>query len=129
MLDTRLVPTPDLYLLDALLTDAERAVRDRVRNFSEQHVLPVINAYWERAEFPFALLPALAATGITGGTLTGYGAPALSHIAAGLVSMELARGDGSMSTLHAVQTGLAINSIATLARPNSSSIGSLIWCN
>ncbi len=117
MLDTLPVTTPDLYLLETLLTDAERAVRDTVRAFSEQHVLPVINTYWERAEFPFALLPALAATGITGGTLSGYGAPALSHVAAGLVSMELARGDGSISTFHAVQTGLAINSIATLGSP------------
>lgn len=104
----------DFYMMDDLLTDEERAVRDRVREFCDQHVLPVINSYWDRGEFPFELLPAFAATGVTGGTLAAYGAPGLSQIAAGLVSMELARGDGSLSTFHAVQTGLAINSLATL---------------
>ncbi|NJK78685.1 MAG: acyl-CoA dehydrogenase [Chloroflexaceae bacterium] len=104
----------DLYLMDALLTDDERAVRDRVREFCERAVLPVINGYWERAEFPFPLLAPLAELNITGGTIAGYGCPGLSHVAAGLVSMELARGDGSISTLHAVQTGLAMTTLAML---------------
>lgn len=41
----------DYYLLDEQLSDEERAIRDRVRAFGEQEVLPVINDYWERAEF------------------------------------------------------------------------------
>ena len=48
------------------LTDDERAIRDRVRAFGEDEVLPVINAYWERAEFPFELVPKLADLGSGG---------------------------------------------------------------
>jgi hypothetical protein len=45
------MPT-DFYLLDERLTDGERAIRDRLRAFCEHEVTPVINGYWERAEFP-----------------------------------------------------------------------------
>jgi glutaryl-CoA dehydrogenase len=104
----------DLYLTDALLSDEERAVRDRVRRFSDEQVRPVINGYWERAEFPFPLLPKLAELGVCGGTIEGYGCPGLTTLGSGLVSMELARGDGSVSTFHGVQSGLTMNAIALL---------------
>ena len=106
--------TSDLYLTDLELSDEERAVRDRVRRFCDEEVRPVINGYWEKAEFPFALLPELAELGVCGGTHTGHGLPGLSPLAAGLVSMELARGDGSVSTFHGVHSGLAMNAIAML---------------
>lgn len=104
----------DLFLTEDLLTDEDRAVRDRVRRFCDEEVLPVVNGYWERAEFPFALIPGLAALGVCGGTFTGHGLPGLSPLAAGLVSMELARGDGSISTFHGVHSGLAMTAIAML---------------
>ena len=47
----------DFYLMDELLTAEERAVRDKVRAFCEKEVIPIINDYWERAEFPFELVP------------------------------------------------------------------------
>ena len=43
----------DYLLMDELLTDEERDVRDKVRSFSENEVVPVINGFWEREEFPF----------------------------------------------------------------------------
>ena len=89
-------------------------MRDRVRRFCDEEVRPVINGYWERAEFPFALLPKLAELGVCGGTIQGYGCPGLSPLGSGLVAMELARGDGSISTFHGVQSGLAMNTIALL---------------
>jgi glutaryl-CoA dehydrogenase len=104
----------DLYRTDDLLTDEERAVRDRVRRFCVEEVRPVINGYWERAEFPFPLLPKLAGLGVCGGTTEGYGCPGFSPLAAGLVAMELARGDGSVSTFHGVHSGLAMAAIAML---------------
>jgi len=104
----------DIYLTHDLLGDEERAVRDRVRRFCDEHVLPIINGYWERAEFPFELIPKLAPLGVCGGTIQGYGCPGLSPLAAGLVSMELARGDGSVSTFHGVHSGLAMMAIGLL---------------
>ena len=104
----------DIYLTEELLSDEERDVRDRVRRFCDEEVRPVINGYWERAEFPFALLPKLAELGVCGGTIEGYGCPGLTPLGSGLVAMELARGDGSVSTFHGVQSGLTMNTIALL---------------
>jgi glutaryl-CoA dehydrogenase len=104
----------DLYLTDELLTDEERAIRDRLRDFCAREITPVINDYWERAEFPFELIPKLAELGLAGGTIHGYGCPGLSEVAAGLVAMELARGDGSVCTFFGVHSGLAMQSIALL---------------
>ena len=104
----------DLYLLDERLTDDDRAVRDRVRAFVDDAVLPVINDYWERAEFPFELVKGLAALGVAGLSIEGYGCPGLSRLAAGLVSLELSRGDGSLNTFAGVHSGLAMGSIHLL---------------
>jgi glutaryl-CoA dehydrogenase len=108
------VTSPDYYLLDELLTDEARDVRARVRAFVESDVLPVINDYWERAEFPWTLVPKLAALGVVGSTIQGYGCPGLSPLAAGMVTMEISRGDGSVNTFLGVQSGLAMGSIALL---------------
>ena len=104
----------DYYRLDEQLTDAERAIRDRVRAFGEREVLPVINDYWERAEFPFELVPKLAELGVAGTTIDGYGCPGMSRLAAGIVSRELARADGSLNTFFGVHSGLAMGSIGLL---------------
>ena len=104
----------DIYLTDELLDDEERAVRDRVRRFSDEDVAPVINGYWERAEFPFELVPKLARLDVCGGTIQGHGCPGLSPLAAGLAAMELARGDGSVSTFYGVHSGLAMTAIGLL---------------
>ena len=106
--------TTDYYLLDELLDDEARAVRDRVRKFVDTELLPVINDYWDRAEFPFPLVPKIAELGIIGGTIEGYECPGLSRLAAGMVTVEMSRGDGSVNTFIGVQSGLAMGSIALL---------------
>jgi glutaryl-CoA dehydrogenase len=106
--------SPDFYLLDELLTGEERATRDKIRRFCDAEVIPIINDYWERAEFPFELVPKLAALGIAGGSIQGYGCPGLSATATGLVALELARGDASICTFFGVHSGLAMSSIAML---------------
>lgn len=108
------VPAVDFYRLDDLLTPEERAVRDRVRAFCDREVTPIINDYWERADFPAVLLPRLADLGVCGGTITGDGCPGLSEVAAGLVTRELARGDGSLATFYGVHSGLVMTAIALL---------------
>src|SRR3954469_16701671 len=104
----------DLYLVDELLTDEERRIRSTLREFCDAEVLPVINGYWERAEFPFPLLPKIAELHLAGGTVEGYGCPGMSATAAGLVSMEWARADGSVGTFFGVHSNLAMQAIAML---------------
>ena len=101
----------DLFLVDELLSEEERAVRDRVRAFCDAEVRPIINECWERAQFPASVLPKLAELGVVGGELTGHGCPGLSAVANGLVALELARCDGSISTFHGVHSGLPMHSI------------------
>src|ERR1700680_1041223 len=104
----------DFYLMDELLTEAERSVRDKVRAFCDKEVIPIINDYWERAEFPFELIPKLAALNIAGSAIQGYGCPGMSVTTSGLVMLELARGDASVCTFFGVHSGLAMYSIAML---------------
>jgi glutaryl-CoA dehydrogenase len=104
----------DFYLMDELLSEEERSIRDKVRAFCDREVIPIINDYWEKAEFPFELIPKLAALGIAGGSIQGYGSPAMSTTAAGLVALELARGDASVCTFFGVHSGLAMSSLAML---------------
>ncbi len=102
----------DYYVLDDLLTNEEREVRDKVRAFADAEVIPIINEYWENAEFPFELIPKVAELGIAGGAIEGYGCPGMSHTAAGLAAIEMSRGDGSVNTFFGVHSGLAMGTIA-----------------
>lgn len=104
----------DYYLLEELLTDEQQALRRKVRDFMDHEVLPVINPYWERAEFPFELVPKLARLGIAGFQTPGHGAPGMSNVTAGVVILELARGDLSISTFLGVHSALAMASVALL---------------
>jgi glutaryl-CoA dehydrogenase len=104
----------DYFMVDDFLSEDERIIRKKVRNFVETDLLPVINDYWDRAEFPFVLVPKIAALGIVGTTIEGYGCPGMSRLAAGMVAMEMARGDGSMNTFIGVQSGLAMGTINML---------------
>src|SRR3954449_2783595 len=104
----------DLYLADELLDDAEREIRDRLRAFCAREVTPIINDYWERAEFPHELVPKIAELGLAGGVITGHGCPGMSATAAGLVSMEWARADGSVATFFGIHSNLVMQSIDML---------------
>ncbi|MDQ4000455.1 MAG: acyl-CoA dehydrogenase family protein [Actinomycetota bacterium] len=101
----------DYYLIEELLTDEEREIRDRVRAFADREVIPVINEYWDKAQFPFELIPKIAELNIAGTTIEGYGCPGMSHAAAMLVAIEMARGDGSLNTFFGVHSGLAMGTI------------------
>jgi glutaryl-CoA dehydrogenase len=77
----------------------------------EEHVAPIINVYWGKAEFPFEVLPAMAELGIAGLAYSGPGCPGRTFLADGFVAMELARIDASMATFMGVHGGLAMGSI------------------
>jgi glutaryl-CoA dehydrogenase len=102
----------DYFLLRGELTDAELEYLDRTRRFVHDEVLPVINPFWERAEVPLDLCRRLGELGLVGDGIEGYGCPPMSSTAAGLIQMELNRGDGSIGTFLGVQAGLAMRSIA-----------------
>jgi glutaryl-CoA dehydrogenase len=104
----------DYYLIEELLTDEEREVRDKVRAFADREVIPIINEYWDKAQFPFELIPKIAELNIAGTTIQGYGCPGISHVAAGLLAVEMARGDGSLNTFFGVHSGLAMSTIEIL---------------
>lgn len=104
----------DYFLLDDDLTTEEIGIRDKVRAFAEQRVLPVINEYWEKAEFPTELLPPLAELGIVGTIIEGYGCPGMSRKAAGMVAREMARADGSLNTFLGVHSNLCMGALNIL---------------
>lgn len=104
----------DFYNLDMHFTDKQKALRQRVRDYNEQDVLPHINPYWEKAEFPYDIAMKLKDLGIVGGMLDGYGSAGLDPIEYGLMGYELAKADGSIATFMGVQSTLAMGSIGLL---------------
>ncbi|ALV39795.1 acyl-CoA dehydrogenase [Pseudarthrobacter sulfonivorans] len=104
----------DYFRLDDDLTPEEIGIRDKVRAFAEQRVLPVINEYWEKAEFPTVLLPPLAELGIIGTIIQGYGCPGMSRKAAGMVAREMARADGSLNTFLGIHSNLCMGALNIL---------------
>ncbi len=81
----------------------------------DEEVIPSASGYWDRAEFPFDLLPRLGELGIMGGTIgEEYGCAGWNNVAYGLAIAELARGSGSLSTFLHVQSGLAMSAIHEL---------------
>lgn len=111
---TATTPTLDLFQLERYLTDRQAAVRDSVRAYVQSTVLPKINPYWDRAEFPRELAFGLRDLPVIGGVLRGYGCAGLDPLEMGLVMYELAKGDGSISTFYGVHSGLAMASIGFL---------------
>ena len=101
----------DFYALEQLLDDRGRDAVRRTRDFMTAQVEPVINRYWTREEFPHDLIPAIAALGIAGIAYEGYGCPGGGPLLDGMLAMELARTDPSLSTFMGVHSGLAMGSI------------------
>lgn len=104
----------DLYHMDDYLTDKQRALRDQVRSWVQTVVVPNINPYWDKAEFPRDIAMRIKELPIIGGPLTEYGSAALDMLEMGLVGYELAKGDGSIGTFYGVHSGLAMGSIGVL---------------
>jgi len=101
----------DFLAVDALLDDEERAIRDTVRQFVRERVLPEIGEWFEQAILPRELAKELAALGLFGMHLEGYGLPGASSVAYGLTCMELEAGDAGIRSLVSVQGSLAMFAI------------------
>src|SRR5829696_2519019 len=105
----------DVVNVGSLLSDEEKAVRDQVREYVDREVIPGAADHWDRAEFPFEVLPGLGELGLIGGTLSEeYGCAGWNNVAYGLAIAELARGSGSLATFLHVQSGLAMTAIHEL---------------
>jgi glutaryl-CoA dehydrogenase len=105
-------PASDLYQIDHFLSEEERQVRDRVRMFLQQRVLPIIGKYFAAETFPQALVPELADLGLLGMQIKGYGCAGRSAVWRGLAYQELDVGDSGLRTFVSVQGSLAMFAIA-----------------
>jgi glutaryl-CoA dehydrogenase len=105
----------DFVNVDSLLSEEEKEIRDKARSFVDREVIPTAAGYWDKAEFPFDLLPPLGELGIMGGSFEReYGCAGWNNVAYGLAIAELARGSGSLATFLHVQSGLAMAAIHEL---------------
>jgi glutaryl-CoA dehydrogenase len=101
----------DFLAIDALLDDEERAIRDTVRAFVRERVLPDVGDWFEQGILPRELMGELAKLGLFGMHLDGYGLPGASAVAYGLTCMELEAGDSGVRSAVSVQGSLAMFSI------------------
>jgi glutaryl-CoA dehydrogenase len=99
----------DYYRSDDLLTEEQKMVRDTVRAWVEERVLPVIAHHYQAATFPMHLVPEMADLGLFGSTLPeSFGCAGLDNVAAGLIMQELERGDSAMRSFASVQSSLVM---------------------
>ena len=98
----------DFYDIDALLTDEERMIRDAVRDWVDEKVIPNIEDACREGVFPDEWRVDLGEMGVLGAPLKGYGCPGLSYISYGLICQELERGDSGVRSFASVQGSLAM---------------------
>jgi glutaryl-CoA dehydrogenase len=98
----------DFLDLDALLSDEERLVRDTVRQFVRDRVLPSVGDWFDEGIFPRELVQEMASMGLLGMHLDGYGCAGTSAVAYGLACLELEAGDSGTRSFVSVQGSLAM---------------------
>src|SRR5438309_6841346 len=99
----------DFFNIDSLLSEEERAVRDSVRRFVDERVLPIIGKCYVEGRFPKELVPEMAELGVFGANLPEeYGCAGLNNVAYGLIMQELERGDSGVRSFASVQGALAM---------------------
>src|SRR5918996_2943176 len=105
-------PDPiDLLNIDEHLSEEERSVREMVRSFVQERIKPNLREWWEGAIFPRELVQEMAARGLLGMHLEGYGGAGKSAVEYGLACMELEAGDSGLRTFVSVQGSLAMSAI------------------
>jgi glutaryl-CoA dehydrogenase len=104
-----LFQSPDYYLLDDLLTDEHKLIRESARAWVKKEVSPIIEDFAQRAEFPKQLIPGLAEIGGFGPYIpTEYGGAGLDQISYGLIMQEIERGDSGIRSTSSVQSSLVM---------------------
>jgi len=99
----------DFYDTDSLLQEEERAVRDTVRGWVDEKLMPVIGQHYVEGKFPKHLIPEMAELGLFGANLPEeYGCAGLNNVAYGLIMQELERGDSGLRSFASVQGALVM---------------------
>lgn len=98
----------DFFDIDGELSPEERLVRDTVRAFVNDRVLPIIDDAFKRDVFPRELVPTMAEMGLLGSNLQGYGCAGVNNVCYGLICQELERGDSGVRSFVSVQTSLVM---------------------
>jgi len=101
-------PGVDYLDFDALLTEEQRLVRQTVRDFVDERVIPIIEDCAYEGRFPKELIPELAALQLFGSSIHEYGLPGLDAVAYGLTMQELERGDSGLRSFVSVQSALVM---------------------
>jgi glutaryl-CoA dehydrogenase len=101
----------DFLAIDALLDDEEKAIRDTVRQWVRERIVPQVGEWFEQGILPRELVKEVAQLGLFGMHLEGYGLPGASSVAYGLTCMELEAGDSGLRSLVSVQGSLAMYAI------------------
>ena len=104
-----LFQAPDYYLMDELLTEENRLVRDAAREWVKREVSPIIEEYAQKAEFPNQIIKGLADIGAFGPYIPEeYGGAGLDQISYGLIMQEIERGDSGVRSTASVQSSLVM---------------------
>ena len=103
----------DYMGIDGLFSEDELAVRDAVREFVDEKVIPVIGKHYEEGTFPRQLIPEMAELGLLGSTIQGYECAGVNNVAYGLLNQELERGDCGVRSFVSVQSSLVMWPIYT----------------
>lgn len=104
-----LFQAPDYYLLDELLTDEHKMVRDAAREWVKREVSPIIEDFAQKAEFPEQIIQGLADIGAFGPYIPEeYGGAGLDQISYGLIMQEIERGDSGVRSTASVQSSLVM---------------------
>jgi glutaryl-CoA dehydrogenase len=99
----------DFFDLESALSEEERAVRDSVRRWVDEHVMPIIGQCYVDGRFPRELIPGMAELGVLGANLPeAYGCAGLNNVAYGLIMQELERGDSGIRSFASVQGALVM---------------------
>ncbi|WP_375490438.1 acyl-CoA dehydrogenase family protein [uncultured Jatrophihabitans sp.] len=101
----------DLFTYRSLLDDTEVELLGGLRDWLEEHLAPVVDDHWARAEFPHDLIPKVAGLDIMGLALDMSERPARRRLLSGFVGLEIARIDASFASFYGVHSGLAMGSI------------------
>lgn len=100
---------PDYYLVDELLTDEHKLIRDTVRAYVKKEISPIIEEYAQKAAFPKQIIKGLGELGCFGPFIPQkYGGPGLDYISYGIMMQELERGDSGVRSTASVQGSLVM---------------------